>query len=121
MMKTTEKKPNCLEQHATYGTTVRLCTNLSKKTWNFDRMQTQNWKLRCRCKWRLSVNKELFQFAGEKKTPDFLPNGFAGTVFGQGLPPVKVNWKKIGEIGRDKEMISWLAPENRSYLAQFFL
>ena len=42
----------------------------------------------------MSINKELFQFPGKKKTPDFMPNGFAGTVFGQGLPPVKVKKKK---------------------------
>ena len=48
----------------------------------------------CRYNWKMSINKELFQFAGKKKTPDFLPNGFAGTVFGQGLPPVKVKKKK---------------------------
>ena len=42
----------------------------------------------------MSINKELFQIAGEKTTPDFMPNGFAGTVFGQGLPPVKVKKKK---------------------------
>ena len=42
----------------------------------------------------MSINEELFQFAGEKKNPDFMPNGIAGTKFGQGLPPVKVNWKK---------------------------
>ena len=44
----------------------------------------------------MSINKEFFQFAGKKKTPDFMPNGIAGTNFGQGLPPVKVKRKKNG-------------------------
>ena len=51
-------------------------------------------KIRSRYNWTMSINKELFQFPGKKKTPDFMPNGFAGTVFGQGLPPVKVKKKK---------------------------
>ena len=101
------KNPNQVEQQATCGTTVRLCTVLSKKTWNFDRRQTQNWKLRCRYQWRFSINKELFQFAGKKKTPDFMPNGIAGTNFGQGLPPVKVKWKKNGRNWSQQFHLAW--------------
>ena len=67
----------------------------------------------------MSINKELFQFAGKKKTPDFLPNVIVGTKFGQGLPPVKVNWKKKGEIGRDINSIFSFAPEKLPFLAQF--
>ena len=74
------------------------CTSADRsvqKTWNFYGRKTQKErKIRCRYNWTMSKNKERFQFAGKKKTPDFLPNGFAGTVFGQGLPPVKVKKKK---------------------------
>ena len=68
-----------------------FCPKNLKLLWKEDPKKR---KIRCRYNWTMSKNKELFQFAGKKKTPDFLPNGFAGTVFGQGLPPVKVNWKK---------------------------
>ena len=67
-------------------------------------METQKWKLRCRYTWKISVNKDFFQIAGKKKTPDFMPNGIVGTNFGQGLPPVKVNWKKNWR--------NWQRPEN---------
>ena len=68
----------------------------ARKIWSFNKVKTENWKLACTYTRTISVNKELFQFAGKKNIPDFLPNGIAGTVFGQGLPPVKVNWKKNG-------------------------
>ena len=67
----------------------------------------------------MSINKELFQFAGEKKTPNFMPNGIAGTIFGQGLLPVKVKWKKIGEFGRDRKLIFSVAPEKLPFFAHF--
>ena len=52
----------------------------------------------------MSINKELFQLAGEKKNPDFMPNGIAGTIFGQGLLPVKVKWKKNRRIWQRQEI-----------------
>ena len=38
--------------------------------------------------------QRLFSNCRQKKTPDFVPNGIAGTNFGQGLPPVKVTREK---------------------------
>ena len=68
-----------------------FCPKNLKLSWKEDPKKR---KIRCRYNWTMSKNKELFQLAGKKKTPDFMPNGIVGTKFGQGLPPVKVNWKK---------------------------
>ena len=68
-----------------------FCPKNLKLSWKEDPKKRKIW---FRYNWTMSINKELLQFAGKKKTPDFLPNGIVGTNFGQGLPPVKVNWKK---------------------------
>ena len=82
-----QKNPNCLEQHATWGTTERLCTVLSEKTWNFDRRQTQKWKIRCRYEWRLSVKTKNFFNLQAKKDPGLHAKWNCWDQFWPGVAP----------------------------------
>ena len=65
------------------------------------------------------IDKNFFKVAGKPKMPANMPNGIAGSNFGQGLPPVKVTFKKMSRNGKDWNLEIKKLTKKHQFLTEF--
>ena len=93
-----------------------FCPKNLKLSWKEDPKKR---KIRCRYNWTMSINKELFQFAGKKRPRISCQMELLGPNLARGCPLWRSIGKKIGKIGRDINSIFSLALEKFPFFTQF--
>ena len=69
----------------------------------------------------MMIYKNFFKVAGKHKMLANMPNGIAGRIFGQGLPPVKVTLKKMSRNGKDSNLKLEELTEKHEFFSEFLL